>query len=343
MYFNGGMHNTWIIGLITAVMSVSVSCARAEKSTEVFRELANSASLKGESVIEGQDGWLFFMPELRHLGGGRFWGEDAMMISRANRADAMDPLPAILAFHLALKERGIELIMVPVPPKAVVYEEKLPGTKKRSAKRPDPHHQAFYALLRDEGITVVDLADRFRSSEDGDRGPLYCRQDTHWSGRACVMAAEQIAPHVRPLLDEGDNRTYDTEWRSIEISGDLWRMLDDPAREKETLQVRAVQGATPDPNSPVLVLGDSHTLVFQAGGDMHYSGAGLADQLAAELGRPVELIGVRGSGATPARINLFRRAQRTPDYWDNKRVVIWVFAAREFTESDGWRIVPIAP
>ena len=76
---------------------------------------------------------------------------------------------------------------------------------------------------------------------------------------------------------------------------------------------------------------------------MHARGAGLADQLALELGFPVDLIAVRGSGATPARINLFRRAQRDPDYWQDKKLVIWVFTAREFTHADGWRIVPIAP
>ena len=75
---------------------------------------------------------------------------------------------------------------------------------------------------------------------------------------------------------------------------------------------------------------------------MHAQGAGLADQLALELGIAVDLVAVRGSGATAARLNLLRRAQRDPSYWANKRLVIWCFAAREFTESDGWRIVPIA-
>ena len=36
----------------------------------------------------------------------------------------------------------------------------------------------------------------------------------------------------------------------------------------------------PDRTSPVLVLGDSHVLVFHDGGDMHAAGAGLPDQLA---------------------------------------------------------------
>jgi len=99
----------------------------------------------------------------------------------------------------------------------------------------------------------------------------------------------------------------------------------------------------PEPSSPIVLLGDSHTLVFHDGGDMHANGAGLADQLALELGFAVDLVGVRGSGATAARINLLRRAQATPGYWASKKLVIWCFAAREFTESDGWRNVPIGP
>jgi len=49
---------------------------------------------------------------------------------------------------------------------------------------------------------------------------------------------------------------------------------------------------------------------------------------------------VRGSGATPARINLLRQARANPDYL-KKKLVIWCFTAREFTESNGWQKVPI--
>ncbi len=95
-----------------------------------------------------------------------------------------------------------------------------------------------------------------------------------------------------------------------------------------------------DKASPVVVMGDSHCLVFHAGGDLHGTGAGLADQLAAELGRAVDVIGVRGSGATPARVNLLRRAKADPAYLANKKWMVWCFAALEFTESAGWSPVP---
>jgi hypothetical protein len=74
---------------------------------------------------------------------------------------------------------------------------------------------------------------------------------------------------------------------------------------------------------------------------MYARGAGLPDQLAMELGIPVDLVAVRGSGATPSRINLFRRWQANSDYYAGKKLVIWCLSAREFTESTGWRKVPI--
>lgn len=302
--------------------------------------------MQGRMVMEGRNGWLFFVPELRHLGAGPFWGPAAEAVGRATRVDTRDPLPAILAFNQELAAEGVKLIVVPVPPKAVVASDYLPdSTHAAPDARVDPHLAAFYDLLHAQGVDVLDLTGSFRQAFDSEQGPLYCLQDTHWSGAGIVHAAAVIAERVKPLLSDvgvGET-TYATDWREIEINGDLWRLLDEPDRAKETVAVRVVEGASPDPHSPVLLLGDSHTLVFHAGGDMHYEGAGLADQLAVELGLPVDLIGVRGSGATPARINLFRRVQRDPTYWDGKKVVIWVFAAREFTESDGWRIVPIKP
>jgi alginate O-acetyltransferase complex protein AlgJ len=245
-------------------------------------------------------------------------------------------------------------VIVPVPPKSIIYPDKLPATVELGGAplpRLDVHHQAFYELLRENRVKVLDLTPLFLSNRQQPKGHLYCQQDTHWSGAGTVLAAEQIAMDLRskPWFEAVPKRTPEHEWKTVEIAGDLWRALDEPSLAKEQLSLRfvgtgsggALAPVESDPSSPVVVLGDSHTLVFHAGGDMHAEGAGLADQLALELGFAVDLVGVRGSGATAARINLLRRAQRTPEYWANKRVVIWCFAAREFTESDGWRIVPI--
>jgi alginate O-acetyltransferase complex protein AlgJ len=137
-------------------------------------------------------------------------------------------------------------------------------------------------------------------------------------------------------------RAFKGEWREEEIQGDLADLVEAKAGS-EKIRLRFVTdtyGATPVDwrESPILLLGDSHTLVFHAGEDMHGTGAGLADQLALELGFPVDVVGVRGSGATPARINLLRRK----DNLAGKKLVIWCFSAREFTEATGgWRLVPV--
>jgi SGNH hydrolase-like domain, acetyltransferase AlgX len=77
------------------------------------------------AAVAGVDGWLFLTADLRFLSVGRFWGDSAAAVSRAPRPDCADPLPAILDFNNQLKQRGIHLLVVPVPAKAAIYPEKL--------------------------------------------------------------------------------------------------------------------------------------------------------------------------------------------------------------------------
>ena len=270
------------------------------------------------------------------------------------RADRRDPLPAITKYSQALTQVGIDLLFVPVPPKAVVYPEKVSDavTIPIPVPRLDRAHQLFYEQLREDGVEVLDLTELFITERFHPDGPVYCRTDTHWSGTGCTVAAAAIAERIRSRawFAELDIQSYSAAWYSITITGDLTHEGGIPAPEEE-LRLRGVVTGTgrdrspvpPGPNSPIVLLGDSHNLVFHAGDDMHATGAGLPDQLAFELGLPLDLVAVRGSGATPARINLLRRAQADPEYWSRKQLVIWCFAARELTESDGWRLVPIAP
>ena len=62
-----------------------------------------------------------------------------------------------------------------------------------------------------------------------------------------------------------------------------------------------------------------------------------------ELGFAPDLIGTRGSGATAVRVSLYRKGRSDPGYLAKKKVVVWCFAAREFTEADqGWVPQPVA-
>jgi len=66
------------------------------------------------------------------------------------------------------------------------------------------------------------------------------------------------------------------------------------------------------------------------------------DQLAFDLGFPVDLLSTRGGGANETRLNLMRRARVEPDYLDGKRAVIWCFSVRPFTNTEeGWIPIPL--
>jgi alginate O-acetyltransferase complex protein AlgJ len=351
------------IRCITGTLTALALCgfanpASAEKdAATAFREAcAQKASTAADAMaVAGTDGWLFLANELRHLGAGQFWGEKAAAVSKATKPAEADPLPAILDFKRQLDALNIELILVPVPPKAVIYPDRVTDTVAAPAEgkapaRLDAVHQEFYKLLRDKGVNVLDLTDDFLANRLTEDGPVYCRQDTHWSGLACQLAAKRIAGILKQKdWYQGVAQTkFESKVSSMPISGDLWNSLKEGDRpERETLKLRTISApgggvVPPDRNSPVILLGDSHNLVFQAGGDMHATGAGLADQLACELGFAVDLQAVRGSGATPARINLYRAGRAQPGYFTKKKAVVWCFTAREFTESQGWRLVPVA-
>jgi len=320
-----------------------------EAGRAVFAALATQAEQAPQPVLRGLEGWLFVGPELRHLGLGRFWGADAVEVSRATKPEWADPLPAILDFKAQLDAAGIEFLLVPVPAKAAVYPDHVPGLDGAgSSLRRDPADAAFYEVLRGEGVEVIDLLPELRRVRQADDRPVYCRQDSHWAGPAIERTASLLAARIRSRswFASVPTRRFESERRSVEITGDLLRMLDDPSMPKETLSLEFVgqrseaglEPVEPWRESPVLLLGDSHGLVFHAGGDMHARGAGLADHLAKELGFPVDLVAVRGAGATPSRITLLRRR----DNLEGKKIVIWCISVREFTEGvQGWRLLPI--
>jgi alginate O-acetyltransferase complex protein AlgJ len=317
--------------------------------------IAANAAKTDVSCVPGKE-WWFFVPELRHLSVGPFWGEAAASVSKAG-AKGADPLPAILSFHEQLKERGIRLIVVPVPAKAAVWPDMLSsGTEVKvgeAVPRVDVHDAAFYALLKAKGVDVLDLAPIFAKQRMTEHGPVYCQTDTHWSGTGLVVASRAISERIKAMewYEAPAAKPYKIEWDEAVINGDLMAMLpvDALKPQREAVKLRFVsrsgEGAPePDESSPVLLMGDSHTLVFHAGGDLHAKGAGLPDQLAYELGMPVDLMGTRGSGSTTVRVDLYRRCQRNADYLARKKVVVWCFTARDFTESSqGWRVLPVSP
>jgi hypothetical protein len=310
---------------------------------------AKSRVLERENVgaTAGVDNWLFLSSDIRFLSAGQFWGDEAAKVSRATKPEFADPIPAIVDFQQQLKQRGIDLILLPVPSKATIYPEKILPDVDLHSENAAPFLERFYGELHSRGVDVVDLMPLFLQERANERGPIYCKTDSHWSGFGCVLAAQTVAGRLREKFPSQPRKNYVAEWKEVTIKGDLVDLLSSKTKkpESERIAVRAISeqeiGApvNPDPNSPLLVLGDSHTLVYH---DFHAERSGLIDQLAQEIGFAPDLIGTRGSGATAVRISLYRHARKNPDYLSKKKVIVWCFAAREFTESDqGWENEPV--
>ena len=316
--------------------------------------LAREAEASERTAVAGVDDWLFHGPELRHVSRDGFGDPNAGDGSPGHTAAEAGPIPAILDVHRRLEARNVELLVVPVPPKSVIFPEKVSDALAVPIPVPrlDPALQQLYDRLRASGVDVLDLTDHFIRERFHSEGPLYCRTDTHWSGSGCTTAAAAIAADVRarPWYAGLDTESFGASWYSTSIDGDLTGPGGVPSGREE-LRLRGVirragserASVAPDPASAVLLVGDSHALVFHAGGNLHATGAGLPDQLAFELGVPVDLAAVPGPGATAAFADILARTETDPDYWSRKRLVIWCFAARALGERDDWRLVPIAP
>ena len=304
--------------LFPCLLAVLTSSLALETDAILKERLESTQS----AAIEGAEGWRFLPAEIKHL------------LAGDPSADPKKPLEAIVDLSGQLKQLGVRLIVVPVPAKATVHPEFLdPRLKGESVVVPEA---GFYESLRGKGVEVLDLTAEFANAKA--KGPVYCARDTHWNGNAIALAARKLHEMVQGVIPKTLN--LDAKEEPVEIQGDL-------GGDKEKLVLRFVrpQGQAgrvePDRASPILMLGDSHLLVFHDGGDMHAAGAGLPDQLAFELRAPVDVLAVRGSGATSARVSLARRARANSDYLAGKKVIIWCFGARELTQADAWKLVPL--
>ncbi|MBU1566806.1 MAG: hypothetical protein KJ630_14435 [Proteobacteria bacterium] len=335
------------IMVLLAVALATVTFAGKPGFRDICRELVEKAGTG--SVISGVDGWLFLKEELQHISAGRFWGDAAATASGVKDKSVADPLPAIEEYSKLLAERGISLYLMPVPPKALIYPDRLISTiDPKAATEELELYREFYKQMADRGVKTIDLLPKLLANRD--KAALYCRTDTHYSGAGLALFAGAAA---EVLKKEGwyaalEKKTYAKSKLLVTIRGDLNQMAGGTGPDEE-LELAVVTGkddgkqVESDIKSPVILLGDSHTLVFQAGGDLYAKGAGLFDHLSAELGFAVDLLGVRGSGVTPARIKLFQRAKQDAGYLDGKKALVWCFAAREFTGTGGWKKIPVAP
>ena len=284
-----------------------------------------------DQVYEGKQGWLYLQDEIRSVTG---FGPTAW------ESDSDDFCALVSGFQKELQDAGIDLLVVPIPGKAAVWPEGICGVSGSKTGRPDLWLDHQVALLRDRGVEVLDLWPVLRALPNPER--YYCRTDTHLSGHGIRLLADLIAQSAsgQSGLASDPLREFRTDLRNVSIIGDLARMDDEHVPVSETLElhfpvelIASPLGMTAEipvlssSSAEILLMGDSHTLVFDAA-DLHAEGAGLVQQLTAVLGKDVDVVGVRGSG-----INGALDAVRASAAWQQRRLVVWCFTAREMTKA----------
>jgi hypothetical protein len=283
----------------------------------------------GSKALAGTDGFLFFRNSLEYVVGGDL----------ARQPKGKDPLPIIVEFQKMLAAHGVDFLFVPVPTKIEVFPDKLdPAQRARVGQVINPFSRKLLADLAREGVEVVDLLPAFLTARaHGDkRGeePLYQRQDTHWTDRGLRLAADLVGKRIKAYPWYAELTTHARRFRTrpaiFTRFGDLHSRLPEPEKahyKPESLHAQQVlvEGGKPyddDADSPIVVLGDSFTGVYELTEAEH---AGVSAHIARDVAFPVDLVMSYGGGPN-VRQKLMRRGV---EGLAGKKLVIWMMTARD--------------
>ena len=207
---------------------------RPEMQRLLFATLRDTGS-KG---VLGRDRWLFYRPDLRYLmDSDRLEAgvSDSKWVEPVENHSYREGVArAIVRFRGQLKERGIALVVVPVPGKPSVYPDQV---TRRMVGKPQQFQSPTRKLieaLRREGVPTVDLLETFSSARAADRGgktnaPLYLAHDTHWTPQGAQLAAQVVANRLREMrLAPETANDFQTQRVSVTRWGDILDMIQIP-------------------------------------------------------------------------------------------------------------------
>jgi hypothetical protein len=247
----------------------------------------------GAKGVLGRDRWLFYRPDLRYLVEPdrlEAGASDSRWVQPPNRSTHRESVEeAILRFRDQLKERGITLVVMPVPGKPSVYPDQVTG---RAAGREGQFRSPTLALLdslQRQGVATVDLFAAFQTArESGGRentGPLYLARDTHWTPLGAEIAAQAVAAKLGEIhLPPANRKEFHTQRVAVMRWGDILDMMQIPglrgafaAEPAQCVQVldpalgQLVPGVSdrpgtycyPGQQAAILVLGDSFCRIYQ--------------------------------------------------------------------------------
>lgn len=333
-----------VLSLLALAAGSSSSMVMGQDFSVVVKDVLANSQATTLAVPGADPNWLFLRRELEHLDIGDLSTVNLAVVNK----EKTDPLPVIAKYAADLKALGVDLLLVPVPPKAAVYPQKLNAGVDVATV---PSLVPFYGKLQAAGVEVLDLETLFKAqlAENPDK-QLYCATDSHWSPYAAQLVADVVAKKYQALTMPNPSFGVLPE-EKLEFLGDLVASGAAAGMAKEVLPMQRAGKVDPakpgqvetvdsDPRGPIVVIGDSHLQVFRRGGNMLATQAGFIDHLQEKLKLSVEEFSMQAGGADGPRRNLARATAANPEFWANKKVVIWVFTAREFTQGR-WKELPV--
>ena len=287
-----------------------------------------------------------------HAGGFSFRDHELASFALWNAPDAPvagldsrpDPVETLAGYAAALRERGVDFVLVPIPERLHVYPERLLEEEPAEAVGcVDPAMLAILVELAERGVEVVDLFEPFldeRFDKSGaDDHLLYHAYDRHWTPRGIRLAAERIAERLlqREGLPEG--RAREGEDFIVRRERATWTPRYKPGLEesREPVELFFERVLRPDGggaahekdrSSPVLVLGDSFST------HLDDEAADVVSLLYARLGLRLDTILLPGGGS----VNVWQTLARRGDGLAGKRVLLWLTGVSQIGDP---RLVPV--
>jgi len=284
------------------------------------------------------DGWAIRSGELNYYckwsapdpdRGGKLPAVDTEQPDHA--LDVVEGIARDLASH------GIDFIVVPVPKRAQLYPDRLPGIDSvpDDFAGIDLGYASFVYALAQRGVTVIDLLPTMararydRSGTDDER--LFHDYDPHWTPRAVELTADKLAEALTllPWFKPGSVRAgVDFRVDKVQTEWNFGPAAQELAALKQPVQLwlrslRAMDGSKLEiesRDSPILMLGDSYVAHFaEAASD-------IASLLYARIGTPIDIISIPQGGAR----SVWDAVARRRDNLAGKRVVVWVVTASVF-------------
>jgi hypothetical protein len=225
---------------------------------------------------------------------------------------------AVVAAHRWLRQRGVDLIFVPVPKMTEVYIEQFVEPSPTDGVIA-PHVRRTLWELLDGGVEIVDAFALFRPKRQPEPEYLYLAADAHWGPPGMRLAARELASRIARYEFGKTASQAAPVVRCVPEGGTQpaqygFEILNEKQRERARAVTRNPPSITAldggdvldNPESPVLLIGNSYARHFR-------------EVLVQELN-----LLVRSNWSPGQTTEAFADFVRQPEVLDGRQVVVWI-------------------